>query len=1161
MPDHLSDLQPRFAHIEGFCPVVFSTDGSYIFTGGADCLVRGFQTAPELRDQESRTLESQTDSITCLAVATGYLAVGSEDNTVVLYQVPSLEYQGIAMRGTLPIRDVQFSYDGKYVGVASDEQHVRLVQVDNIAQTIVLKGHAHSVRSLTFHPSRSLVATVDSEGTVRVWDYSNIINGEGQCTHTLSKYAARSDPDSPFAVKVQWHPSGQYLAVPRPDHSIAVLGTTTELPWRPAMTLSQHHKGIVTHCAWSANGVYLASVDTLGGFALWHLPKQSAIFYDTHKTPITQVAWCPQGNILALMDNLGMLTVWDQVIPEESGLVLPATTDPTAFPGQAPPETRHTAAQDHHDATLNPEPLSANIPFAALADSEAGMDDDDVPRAAFQDTGSDLDDFIVDDYPDAHERRQPSRSGSHQRYTTAAMPIGARHRPLRHAILHPSFQPGATPLLGQRRFLSFNMVGSITSIDHDTHCTINVDFHDKSMHRDFHFTDHYKYNLASLGERGILFGTTAKDGDAADHNVGDEPSMVSYRPFESWAANSDWLYKLPAGEQLVALSLSNTHAAVATSQGYLRIFSSSGLPVAVLTIDPQVVCVASGGPYFLVVYRSNASSNNPNPALLTTTLGYLVYDAERQIQLQQGVMPLPASVGLQWAGFSDTQLPALYDTRGILHVLDKYRIPAQGHWVPVWDGTVLVPSKDEELLTNDPHALEESDEWLWVIGLSHTQVHGILCAPSDASPKSRKKQHRSSPHYRFSLARMPPCPQAVRPLISQVGLRMPLLHRDQAATTLEEKLLRTHLFATNKQTDSTIIRPRSQAALNATDPAVLKSYLQEDKLALQLIQNACKADRLQRALDLTAMLYLPKSVEAAVKIAIFHRYPALAERMTLIKEATFLDEDEELVTDGYDNGIASATLAKHPVHNVPGRHASTGRPQYLRKPVAPLSRADDSNVVLMSPTPTHSVGHIGMTDGHGDTEEKADTGGMVIAPTALTPKPAPLPTNPFAIGPSSRKENQTDRMAAGESIPRGNSFFNAVDRLMQPKDSEAGSVHATTADALTVGKADGNGDALIRAESKKRAAQATLASFAMGTGDHKRRRRLQMDDIEFAPNSLTSQYMKLNVYHVKGTHHKAITLCRHDANPALDLITYVQTYLALPYKYHKPDQLKLFVTM
>ncbi|KAJ1978037.1 DNA polymerase alpha accessory factor Mcl1 [Dimargaris verticillata] len=1034
MPDHLSDLQPRFAHIEGFCPVVFSADGSYIFTGGADCLVRGFQTAPELRDQESRTLESQTDSITCLAVSAGYLAAGSEDNTVVLYQVPSLEYQGIAIRGTLPIRDVQFSHDGKYVGVASDEQHVRLVQVDNIAQTIVLKGHAHSVRSLSFHPSRSLVASVDSEGTVRVWNYNDASSGEGKCLHTLNKYAARSDPDSPYAVKVQWHPSGQYLAVPRPDYSIAILNTAMEAQWRPAMTLSQHHKGVVTHCAWSANGVYLASVDTVGGFALWHLPKQSAIFYDTHKSPITQVAWCPQGNIMALMDNLGMLTVWDQVIPEESGLVLPTVSDPTLFPNQAPDEPKQAGPLGHRDTALNSGSLTAKAPFASLVDNEAGMDDD-THRGVFPDTGSDLDDFIVDDTPSAHDHHRPSRPDSHQRYTTAAMPIGSNYRSMRHAVPHPSFQPGATPSLGQRRFLSFNMIGSVTSIDHDTHCTINVDFHDKSIHRDFHFTDHYKYNLASLGERGILFGTTVEKGDGADPTSDDEPSMVSYRPFESWAANSDWLYKLPAGEDLIALSLSNTHAAVATSQGYLRIFSSSGLPVAVLTMDPQVVCVASGGPYFLVVYRCHAATTGPNSTPSSTTLGYSVYDAEHQVQLQQGIISLPASVGLQWAGFSDTQLPALYDTRGVLHVLDKYRAPAQGHWVPVWDGTVLVPSKDEELLATDPHALEESNEWLWVIGFSGTQVHGILCAPSDASQKARKKQRRSSPHHRFSLTHMPPHPQAVRPLISQVGLRMPLLHRDQAATVLEEKLLRTHLFATNKRADPTLGRPRSQAALNATDSTILKSYLQEDKLALQLIQSACKADRLQRALDLTAMLYLPKSVDAAVKIAIFHRYPALAERMTLIKEATFLDEDDEPVTNGYDGGVASVGLATHPLHGVPGRYASPGRPLHLRKPVMPMPRADDDGAVSMSPAPTQSVVQNVAAD---HPEEVMSTGGMATAPasngpTALTLTPAPLPTNPFAIGPSGRKENLADAAATGDSIPRGNSFFNAVDRLLQPK--------------------------------------------------------------------------------------------------------------------------------
>jgi len=57
-----------------------------------------------------------------------------------------------------------------------------------------------------------------------------------------------------------------------------------------------------------------------------------------------------------------------------------------------------------------------------------------------------------------------------------------------------------------------------------------------------------------------------------------------------------------------------------------------------------------------------------------------------------------------------------------------------------------------------------------------------------------------------------------------------------------------------------------------------------DKELLQLVQGACKADNLQRALDLTRLMHNPASVDAAAKIAGFYHLPGLQERMGGVKE-------------------------------------------------------------------------------------------------------------------------------------------------------------------------------------------------------------------------------------------------------------------------------------
>jgi chromosome transmission fidelity protein 4 len=88
--------------------------------------------------------------------------------------------------------------------------------------------------------------------------------------------------------------------------------------------------------------------------------------------------------------------------------------------------------------------------------------------------------------------------------------------------------------------------------------------------------------------------------------------------------------------------------------------------------------------------------------------------------------------------------------------------------------------------------------------------------------------------------------------------------------------------APKKANDSAIRGSISLSLLRdsqADEHTIKQREISLDKELLQLVQGACKADNLQRALDLTRLMHNPGSVDAAAKIAGFYHLPGLQERM------------------------------------------------------------------------------------------------------------------------------------------------------------------------------------------------------------------------------------------------------------------------------------------
>ncbi|KAJ2350990.1 DNA polymerase alpha accessory factor Mcl1, partial [Coemansia sp. RSA 2618] len=457
-----SITDPRYAHAEGFTAVAFGRDGDFICTGGSDSLVRVFHAAKGARDQEALTLEQHSDNVLSLAVSRSKIVSGDEEGVVFSFDVSTqggelkVEPSGTVLRTTLPARDVGISGSERQVAVATDDESVAVVSLLDTGLLHTLGGHRGAVNSVSYAPDSAYLASTSCHGTVRVWDMRE---GEPSCVSVAHKMAYACEPgDSMAQSKARWSPDGRFVAVPCGDHTIKLLERGS---WQASAALGGRHSKMVTHVAWSANSRYVASVGLDGLAVVWDVAARTAILSHSVDGALCQVDWNPRGNMLAFTDGAGALYIWDDVIPDSQGYA-PAFDAVVTAALHADAGNGAGGLFGDGDDDGDGDGAGAGNDRGGLFDDGAAMDEDD--------DGDDvMDDFVVDDDGGGYAERQAPR-------WVASEGVQA-------------FQPGSTPWQGGRRYLAFNMVGSVVAVAQDAHNSVEIAFHDKSLHRDVHFTD------------------------------------------------------------------------------------------------------------------------------------------------------------------------------------------------------------------------------------------------------------------------------------------------------------------------------------------------------------------------------------------------------------------------------------------------------------------------------------------------------------------------------------------------------------------------------------------------------------------------------------------------------------------------------------------------
>lgn len=225
------------------------------------------------------------------------------------------------------------------------------------------------------------------------------------------------------------------------------------------------------------------------------------------------------------------------------------------------------------------------------------------------------------------------------------------------------------------------MIGIIEATDQDTHQVINVEFHDRSTRKGYHFTNAFKYDLAALGERGAVYACQPEDG---------HPAHILYRPYGGWQSQSEWTYDLPKGTRVIGVAAGgapptksfrersdvdiqgNGNVVIATSEHELIFLTGSGVERFVVSMQGDFVTMVAGPEWVFVVERDGSTTMDGSFVLilcgndlLTVRLGSQnltgrLIKFEDYCLLQRDTLPVRKGQTLKWVGVTEEGVSQIY---------------------------------------------------------------------------------------------------------------------------------------------------------------------------------------------------------------------------------------------------------------------------------------------------------------------------------------------------------------------------------------------------------------------------------------------------------------------------------------------------------------------
>ena len=258
----------------------------------------------------------------------------------------------------------------------------------------------------------------------------------------------------------------------------------------------------------------------------------------------------------------------------------------------------------------------------------------------------------------------------------------------------------------------------------------------------------------------------------------------------------------------------------------------------------------------------------------STKLLYTIENVRRdEICQSEDVVALPDKAELKSVLFSDTGDPCIYDSTGVLLVLQHWRTSGQARWVPLLDTKLL-----ERLASG------RKEETYWPVAVAQDKFHCIILKGGDKYPYFPRPLLTDF-DFQIPVSNMEPKPAAmdiddeeVSPANEVAKLEESFVLGALMHSLLEDLVGATH--ATHGQ--------RAELA---------RKEIEVDKTLLQMLNVECREGEHKgmKALEIVGLLRdrSGKMVEAAGKIAGRYGRGVLEDKIRELAERRLVGEDDE----------------------------------------------------------------------------------------------------------------------------------------------------------------------------------------------------------------------------------------------------------------------------